>query len=41
MTLLAHVGPVPVEEFIPGAAGSGAALLLARVWLSHYLRRHP
>jgi hypothetical protein len=36
---MAHVGGVPVEEVIPMAAGVGAALLLARTWLSLRLRR--
>jgi hypothetical protein len=36
---LAHVGGVPLEELLPAAAGSGASLLLARVWLISHLRR--
>jgi hypothetical protein len=38
VTVLAHVGGVPVEELIPTAAGTGAALLLARAWLTLHLR---
>jgi hypothetical protein len=37
--VIAHVGGVPVEEFVPSAAGAGAGLLLARVWLMLHLRR--
>jgi hypothetical protein len=36
---LAHVAGVPVEELIPMAAGAGAALVLARTWVSLRLRR--
>ena len=39
MTVLAHVGGVPVEELLPSAAGAGGALLLARAWLAFHLRR--
>lgn len=39
MIVLAHVGGVPVEELIPAAAGTGAALLAARTWLWLWLRR--
>jgi hypothetical protein len=41
VTVIAHVGGVPVEELFPTLAGTGTALLLARAWLSHYLRRNP
>jgi len=37
--LLAHVGGLPLEEFVPALAGSGASLLAARVWLNLRLRR--
>jgi hypothetical protein len=37
--VIAHVAGVPVEEVLPSAAGTGAALLLARVWLMLHLRR--
>lgn len=40
MTVIAHVGAVPVEEFLPIAGGAGAALLFARAWLAHHLRRN-
>jgi hypothetical protein len=35
MIPLAHVGGVPLEELLP----SGAALLMARAWLTVHLRR--
>jgi len=41
MTMFAHVGGVPVEELMPGAAGAGTALLIARAWLAVRLRRRP
>ena len=31
--MIAHVGPLPVEEMLPAAAGAGSALLVARSWL--------
>jgi hypothetical protein len=37
--VIAHVGGVPVEETLPALAGTGTALLLARVWLMLHLRR--
>jgi hypothetical protein len=37
--VIAHVAGVPVEEVVPSAAGAGAALLLARVWLMLHVRR--
>jgi hypothetical protein len=36
--MLAHVGPLPVEELLPAAGGAGTALLLARAWLWARLR---
>lgn len=39
MIPLAHVGGMPVEEFLPALASTGASLLAARAWLS--LRRRP
>ena len=39
MTVLAHVGGVPVEELLPTAAGTGGALLVARAWMAVHLRR--
>ena len=39
MTIMAHVGGVPVEELLPSAVGAGAVLLMARAWLSLRLRR--
>lgn len=35
----AHVGGMPLEEFLPALAGSGASLLAARAWLTLHLRR--
>lgn len=37
--MIAHVAGVPVEETLPALAGTGTALLLARVWLMLHLRR--
>ena len=37
--MIAHVAGVPVEETLPALAGTGGALLLARVWLMLHLRR--
>jgi hypothetical protein len=35
---IGHVGGVPVEEFLPAVASTGASLLAARLWLSLRLR---
>jgi hypothetical protein len=40
MIPFAHVGGMPVEEFLPSLAGAGTGLVLARVWLAVHLRRH-
>ena len=32
--MIAHVGGVPLEEFLPALPGAGAALHLERVWLT-------
>jgi hypothetical protein len=38
--VIAHVGPVPVEEVLPLVlTGGGAALLAARAWMALRLRR--
>ena len=37
--MIAHVAGVRVEETLPALAGTGATLLLARVWLMLHLRR--
>ena len=37
--MIAHVGGVPLEELSPSAAGAGAALVLARAWMTLHLRR--
>lgn len=39
MIPFAHVGGVPVEEFIPWLAGPGTGLLVARAWIAVRLRR--
>jgi hypothetical protein len=39
VTVVAHVGGVPVEELLPLVGGAGGSLLLARAWLAHHLRR--
>jgi hypothetical protein len=36
---LGHIAGIPVEEFAPAFATSGASLLVARAWLSYQLRR--
>ena len=37
--MIAHVGPVPVEELLlPMAAWGGAGLLLARGWIASRVR---
>ena len=38
MIPLAHVGGMPVEEFLPALASTGVSLLAARAWLNR--RRH-
>jgi hypothetical protein len=35
----AHVGGVPLEEFLPGLGSTGATLLVVRAWLTLRLRR--
>jgi hypothetical protein len=38
--MIAHVGPVPVEELLlPAATWGGAGLLLARGWIASRVRR--
>jgi hypothetical protein len=37
--VFAHVAGVPAEELLPSAAGAGAGLLVARLWLVVFLRR--
>ena len=36
--MIAHVGAVPLEELVPLLLGAGAALALARAWVT--LRLH-
>jgi hypothetical protein len=37
--MIAHVGPVPLEEFLPLLTGGGAGLLVARAWMAQLRRR--
>ena len=37
--ILAHVGPVPLEELLPTLAGTGTGLLVVRGWVMLRLRR--
>jgi hypothetical protein len=37
--MIAHLGPVPLEEMLPLAGGAGAGLLLARAWIMVHVRR--
>ena len=37
--MIAHVGPVPLEEMLPLLPGAGAFLVLARGWLRLRVRR--
>jgi hypothetical protein len=39
MILFAHIGGMPVEEFLPWLAGPGTGLVVARAWISVRLRR--
>jgi hypothetical protein len=41
MISLAHVGGMPVEEFLPWLAGPGTGLIVARAWVGVRLRRGP
>jgi hypothetical protein len=36
---LAHVGGVPVEEFLPWLAGPGTGLVMVRAWIAVGHRR--
>ena len=39
MSVLAHVGGMPLEEALLSLGSAGSSLLVARVWLQHvYLR---
>ena len=37
--IFAHVGGLPVEEFLPSLAGPVTGLVLVRAWLAVQLRR--
>ncbi len=39
MIVIAHVGGVPVEEFLPVMAGAGTGVVAMRAWLMLRLRR--
>jgi hypothetical protein len=39
VTVIAHVGGVPVEEIVPALAGTSTGLLLVRAWVTLRLRR--
>jgi hypothetical protein len=39
--VIAHVGIVPMEETLASLTGAGAALVLARVWITARVRRQP
>jgi hypothetical protein len=39
VTVIAHIGGLPLEEILPTLAGASSALLLARGWLALHLRR--
>ncbi len=39
MTVIAHVGGLPLEEIVLSISGAGGGLLLARAWLTLHLRR--
>ena len=38
MIPVAHVGGVPVEEFLPSLAGAGAGLAVVRAWIAVHWR---
>ncbi len=38
MIPFAHVGGMPVEEFLPWLAGPGTGLVVARAWIAVRLR---
>jgi hypothetical protein len=35
---LAHVGGVPLEEFLPSLAGAGTGLVVVRAWIAVHWR---
>ena len=37
--MIAHVGPLPLEEILPSVTGAGAGLVLARAWIMLHVRR--
>ena len=38
LTRVAHVGGLPVEEFLPSLAGAGAGLAVVRAWIAVHWR---
>jgi hypothetical protein len=37
--VIAHVGPLPLEEILPSVTAAGAGLVLARTWIVLHVRR--
>ena len=37
--MIAHVGPLPLEEILPSVTAAGAGLVLARAWIILRVRR--
>ena len=37
--MIAHVGGLPLEEFLPVLTGAGTGLLAARAWIMRRVRR--
>ena len=37
--MIAHVGPLPVEELLTSLSGVGVSLLVTRAWIAERLRR--
>jgi hypothetical protein len=37
--MIAHIGPLPLEELAPALAGTGTGLLAVRAWILLRVRR--
>ena len=37
--MIAHIGPLPLEEVLPVLTGAGSGLLVARAWIMLRVRR--
>ena len=37
--MIAHIGPLPLEELVPALAGTGTGLLAVRAWIMLRVRR--